>query len=167
MSIVQCHWLKKTCFGLMWCQAIVLCNWNWSWKRNSLSFPPPVSHKFHWGEFLWNSSPLFSPLFPDVGEINFTAWFHNLFHHWGNTIHQFSPDFPRIPPPQFLPKFTNFPWISPEFPPKFTNFPWISPEFPNDSYWFLMIPQFPVQFSLPKCSLQRLWALGLFYEYYI
>ena len=133
------------------------------------------------GIFVKQFSLIFS-LFPWCGGNLFhSLWI--LFHHLGNTIHQFSPDFPQFP--------QNFPLISPEFPPnfprippKFTNFPWISPQFPrnsavfpefpqnfiqspNDSYWFLLIPQTPVQFSLQKCSLQRLWALGLFYEYCI
>ena len=81
----------------------------------SLLFTPPVSHKFPWGEFLWNSFPLFSPFFPDVGVI-FPEFPQN-----SPEIGQFSPEFPRIPP-------------------KFTNFPKIFPEFHPISQWFLLIP---------------------------
>ena len=47
--------------------------------------------------------------------------------------------------------FPNWGNTIPQFP---LNFPPNSPWFPNDSYWFLLIPQFPVQFSiqLHKCT---------------
>ena len=35
----------------------LLCNWNLWWKRNFLSFPPPVSRKFPRCELLWNRFP--------------------------------------------------------------------------------------------------------------
>ena len=95
----------------------VLCNWNLCWKRNSLSFPPPVSHKFPRWEILWNSClsfPLFSPM-------------------WGELI---SPSVNSLSP---LGKH-NSP-IFHQFPPNF-------PRFPNNCYWFLLIPQFPVQFLI-------------------
>ena len=109
------------------------------------------------GFFVKQFSLIF-PLFPWCGG----NWFHSLwilFHNWGNTIHQFFPqfpqNFPRIPP-----KFTNFPPISPEFPPTFPRnsqifpeFPQTFPQFPPISQWFLLILQFLVQFSLHKCSL--------------
>ena len=107
----------------------------------SFSFPPPVSHKFPLGEFLWNIFLSFSPFFPDVREIYFTVCafcftigetqltifppisseFPPNFPKNSPEIHQFSSNSPWIPP-----KFTNFP----EFP---TNFPMI----PTDSSWFL------------------------------
>ena len=90
-------------------------------------------------EFLWNSFPSFSPFFPDVGEIVCEFCF---------TIREA--------------QFTNFPPISPEFPPNFPEIHRFSPQFPNASYWFLLNPQFPVQFSLHMCSLQCLWVLGIF-----
>ena len=74
----------------------------------SLSFPPPVSHKFPRWEFLWNSFPSFSPFFSDVGGFHFPA---------------------------------NFPLISPKFPSN-------SPRIPRISQLFLLISQFPVQFSI-------------------
>ena len=60
---------------------------------------PPVSHKFPWGEFLWNIFSSFFPFSPDVGGIYFTVC------EFCFTIGET--------------QFTNFPQISPEFPPNF------------------------------------------------
>ena len=128
----------------------------------SLSFPPPVSHKFPWGKFLWNSFPNFPPplmwgklISQSVNPVS-PLGKHNspIFHIFLPISPEFPPNFPEIH--QFSPEFPRNSSILPEFPQN-------SPRFPDDSYWFLLIPQFPMQFSLHKCRLQRLWALGLFY----
>ena len=73
-------------------------------------------------------------------EISFSHLFHTNSPD-GNFCETVSPHFPPRGRNWFPP---NFPWISPEFP-----------RFPNYSYWFPLISQFTVQFSiqLHKCTL--------------
>ena len=96
----------------------------------SLAFPALVSHKFPGWEYFWNCFLSFSPFFPEVGEIDFP-------------FREFCFHIDKTQLPNFVPNFPpNFHWILPEFP-----------RFPNDAYWFPLIPQFLVQFSiqLHKC----------------
>ena len=139
-NIYQFYKIRKTLIIYYWSLCTVQCNWNWSWKWNSLPFPFHFPHLFHTNSPEGNFCETVFPHFPPFS-LMWGNWFHSLwilFHHWGNTIHQFSPNFPRI--------FPNFNWNSPilpefspncpEFSPKFTNFPRISPQFPDHSYWF-------------------------------
>ena len=144
----------------------VLCNWNWSWKRNPLSFPfhfPHLFHtNFHEGNFL-KQFPLIFPLFPGEKVISqLVNSVSPLGKHNSPIFPLFPQNFPRIPP-----KFTNFPWnfppifpkfprnspifpefprnspISPKFPPNSPIFPEFPPNFRrflNHSYWFILIP---------------------------
>ena len=134
-------------------------------RENEIPFhfpliPPPVSHKFPWGGFLWNSFPSFSPFFPDVGEIDFTAC--GFFFTTGETqFTNFPPishNFPRIYPqfPQNFPPISiEFPRnspIFPEFPPNFPEIQQFSPNFPRISSNFPMIPTDSSWFPRVLCS---------------
>ena len=96
-------------------------NWNWLWKRNSLSFPFLFPHLFHTnfsrGEFLWNSFPSFS-LRPEKFISLFSpSWKHNspIF----TQFHPISPDFPRfLMIPTDSPLFSSSPY---SFQYKFTS----------------------------------------------
>ena len=109
----------------------VLCNWNWSWKWNSLLFPFHFPHLFHTnppdGNFYETDFPHFYPF--SLMWRKLISQSVNSVSPFGNTIHQFSPNFPRISP--------NSPEIQ-QFSPNFTP---ISPVL----QWFLLIsPDSPV-----------------------